>query len=831
MARELPAGTVTFLFTDIEGSTHLLQTLGAEGYAAALATHRRALRAAFERNGGVEVDTQGDAFFVAFPTAAGALAAAVEAQTTFRELPVRVRIGVHSGEPLLTDEGYVGLDVHRAARIAAVGHGGQTLVSESTRALAAGAALRSLGEHRLRDLTRAEPIYQLGEGEFPPLRSLNTTNLPVASSELVGRHRELAELTSLLRDSARAVTLTGPGGSGKTRLAVQVGAELIDHFPGGVFFVPLAGVADPELVVPAVEGATGAHDLGELARWKALLVLDNFEHLLDAAEAIGDMLAAAPDVRVLATSRAPLRIDGEREYSVDPLPDADAATLLIARARAVRADFEPDETVMEICRRLDGLPLALELAASRLRSLGPRILLERLDRRLPLLTGGRRDAPERQQTLRATIEWSHDLLDENLLLAFRRLAVFSGTFSLVAAESVAGVGVSELDALVEASLLKPIGTDRFLMLETIREFALEQLEQAGEEDGLRRLHAEHFLSMAQGLGLSVEAIEAGLRPQHSAALDDQANFRAALDWAASSDPLFGIRLAVALEVLWALNPIECLRRFEVLLARAGGLPLELRARALRNIGGASELAGDLARAAQHYQQSLELYERLGDDWGVVHLRHRVAVAAVQRGDWTSAREVLGENLQRARAHGWRMLETEALSLLGSVEDHDGNVQEAADLTRQCLELSRGLGFEWFEVIALMNLGEFELKLGRQDEAEQHATAALDLARRMDDRQNMVFALAALALAARARGDDERAGRIWGAIEGESARAPIGRWESVYRQEYEQQILQGAGSAFEGGLEDGRNTSLEAIATSIVDAAGTEWTEADSNQRP
>jgi predicted ATPase/class 3 adenylate cyclase len=831
MTRQLPAGTVTFLFTDIEASTHLLQALGTERYAAALATHRWALREAFERNGGVEVDTQGDAFFVAFPTAAAALAAAAEAQTALQELPVRVRIGIHSGEPLLTEEGYVGLDVHRAARIAAVGHGGQTLVSESTHALVDRALLQSLGEHRLKDLTRAEPIYQLGEAEFPPLRSLNTTNLPVASSELVGRRRELAELTALLRDSVRAVTLTGPGGSGKTRLAVQVGAELVDHFPGGVFFVPLAEVADAELVVPALESATGARDLGDLARWKALLVVDNFEHVLDAAPAIADMLSAAPDVRVLATSRAPLRIDGEHEYSVDPLSDADAATLLVERARAVRPGFEPDETVVEICRRLDGLPLALELAASRLRSLGSRALLERLDRRLPLLTGGRRDAPERQQTLRATIEWSHDLLDENLRSAFNRLAVFTGTFSLEAAASVAGVGVEEVGALVEASLLKPVGTDRFLMLETIREFALEQLERAGDEHDLRRLHAEHFFGVAEALGLTTEAIEAGRYRGLAAALEEQPNFRAALDWAASSDPQFGIRLAVALEMLWTQSPLEGWRRFELLLTRAKDLPLELRARALRNIGGASELAGDIDEALRHYERSLELCERLGDEWEIVHLRHRVATAGCQRGDWDRARDLVEENLPRARAGGWRMLETEALSMLGSIEDHDGNPERAVELTRQCLDLTRDLGLEWFEAIALMNLGEFELKLGRQDEAEQHACSALDLARRMDDRQNMVFALVVLALAARARGDDERAGRIWGAIEAESARARIGRWESVYRQEYEQQILQGAGSALERGLEHGRNLSLAAVAAFILDAGGTKSTSLRRAEEP
>jgi predicted ATPase/class 3 adenylate cyclase len=813
VTRRLPIGTITFLFTDVERSTHLIGDLGDEAYAATLAAHRQALREAFERNGGVEVDTQGDAFFVAFGTAAGALAAAADAQAALEQLPVRVRMGIHTGEPLLTDEGYIGLDVHRAARIAAVGHGGQILVSESTRSLVDGEALRFLGEHRLKDLTRAEPLYQLGDVEFPPLRSLNATNLPVATSELVGRRRELAELTALLRGTVRALTLTGPGGSGKTRLAVQVGAELVDHFPGGVFFVPLAAIADVDLVTPAIEGAAGVRDLGELGRRKALLVVDNFEHLLEAAPAIGDLLAAGPDVRVLATSRAPLRIDGEREYLVDPLPQADAAELLIERARAVRPDFEPDDSVVEICRRLDGLPLALELAASRLRSLGSRALLERLDHSLPLLTGGRRDAPARQQTLRATIEWSHDLLDDGLRSAFRQLAVFSGTFSVEAAESVAAVGVTELDVLVETSLLKPIGADRFLMLETIREFALEHLSQAGDDERLRRLHAEHFLGVAEDFGLTTEAIEAGRYKGLSAASVEWANFRAALDWAALSDAELGVRLAVALEVLWAQSPAEGLRRLELLLSRAGELAPELQAPALRNIGGASELAGDIEGAIQHYEQSLELYERLDSRWQIVHVRHRVAVAACQDGDWSRTRELVEENLRRARAGGWRMLETEALSLLGSVEDHDGNVEKAVELTRGCVELARELDFEWFEAIALMNLGEFELKLGRQDEAEQHAFEALDLARRIEDRQNLVFALLVLALAARARGDDERAGRIWGAIETESARAPLGRWETVYRDAYEATIFSGAGEDFERGLEEGRGLSLDEAAAS------------------
>jgi class 3 adenylate cyclase len=401
--RDLPSGTVTFLFTDVEGSTRLLHELGDE-YTDVLAEHRRVLREAFAHHSGVEVDTQGDAFFVAFARAADALAAAREGQAALRE-PVRVRMGLHTGEPLVTDEGYVGMDVHRAARIAAVGHGGQILVSQSTRELVGGDGLRDLGEHRLKYLTAPERIFQLGDDDFPPLKSLNTTNLPVASNPLVGRETELAELSELLLQSERLVTLTGPGGSGKTRLSLQVGAELLEEFPGGVFFVPLASLALPELVGPTIARTVGAQALEEIAHRPALLLLDNFEHVLAAAPVVATLLEAGGGAKVLATSRAPLRLHDECEYAVDPLPEDDAVELLVQRARRVRRDFVPDECAVEICRHLDGLPLALELAAAR------------------------------QRTLRATIEWSYDLLPPDLQDLFARVAVFQGTFSLEAAES------------------------------------------------------------------------------------------------------------------------------------------------------------------------------------------------------------------------------------------------------------------------------------------------------------------------------------------------------------------------------------------------------------
>jgi len=400
---ELPSGTVTFLFTDVEGSTNLLHELGAEKYADTLAEHRRVIREAAAAHGGAEVDTQGDAFFIAFPTAPGALAAATAARDA---LTIPVRMGLHSGTPLLTDEGYVGADVHRAARIAAAGHGRQILVSASTAALA-DVDLEDLGPHRLKDLSAPERIYQLGDGEFPPLKSLHQTNLPVPATPFLGRERELPEVAQLLADDdVRLLTLTGPGGTGKTRLGLQVAAQLAERYPDGVWWIPLAPIRDPELVLSTTgEGLGAKSDVADHIADKAMLVLfDNFEQVVEAAPDIAQLLASCPRLEVLVTSREPLHVTGEQEYAVPPLAHDEGVGFFVARARAVAPDFETDESVAEICRRLDELPLALELAAARVKALTPALILERLEQRLPLLTGGARDLPERQRTLRATID-------------------------------------------------------------------------------------------------------------------------------------------------------------------------------------------------------------------------------------------------------------------------------------------------------------------------------------------------------------------------------------------------------------------------------------------
>jgi predicted ATPase/class 3 adenylate cyclase len=526
-----PVGTVTFVFTDIEGSTKLLGELGTEGYAAALEEHRAVVREAL--GSGLEVDTQGDAFFFAFQGAGDALRGSAEAIRGLRAGPIRIRIGVHTGEPLLAAEGYVGIDVHRAARIAAAAHGGQIVVSQSTRSLVPQEEFVDLGEHRLKDLTGAERLYQYGPGSFPPLRSLNRTNLPVATSPLIGRTRELAEVTAMLSNGHRLVTLTGPGGTGKTRLALQAGAELVDLFDDGVFFVRLAGLRDPSAVASAITSEADVGSLQALSRRRALLVVDNFEHVIEAAGDIAELLTAGEQARVLVTSRSPLRIAGEVEYQVEPLSAGSAVVLFAERGRAVGRGVELDETARAICERLDNLPLAVELAAARLRTLDPEALLERLDERLPLLTHGSRDAPARQQTLAATIAWSYELLPAGSQRLFEQLSVFAGTLSLAAAEEVCDANLDSIESLVELSLLKALEQGRFLMLDTVREFATTE---RGEEADLEERHARYFFGLADDWGAALEDekhLDFSVYDRIGVELD---NLRLAFAWGLENDP-------------------------------------------------------------------------------------------------------------------------------------------------------------------------------------------------------------------------------------------------------------------------------------------------------
>src|SRR5215210_6697835 len=705
---ELPAGTVTFLFTDIEGSTRLLEEHG-ERYAELLEQHRRVLRDAFSRHNGVEVDTQGDAFFVAFERASDAVAAAQEAQGA---LEVSVGMGIHTGEPQLREGGYVGIDVHRAARICAAAHGRQVVVSETTQRLLDGVPLRDLGEHRLKDLGDPVRLFQLGEEDFPPLRSLNQTNLPTQPNPLVGRERELSELTQLVGE-ARLVTLTGPGGSGKTRLALEVAAELVERFDGGVFWVPLAAVTDPELVEATIGQAVGAQaGLAQHVGSKAmLLLLDNLEQVLEAAPGLSELLEQCTNLRLLVTSRALLRVAGEREYPVDPLPEDDAVTLFRERA----ASAEPIEAVREICRRLDGLPLAVELAAVRTRLLSPSELLERLEHALPILTGGRRDAPERQRTLRATIEWSYDLLADEEQQLFRRLAVFSGSFTIEAAEAVCDADLETLESLLEQSLVRRWASGRLGMLETISEYAREQLEASDEAERIARRHAEFFLELVQSAHVSIEALYAGGTVKYHLVRPELANVRTALDWALEHDPELGLWFCVSLDQFWATqNPMEAMRRLEALLERAQDAPSSLLGRAYRSLGGASWHCGENERAEAAQEKGLELFREAGDEHGEATMLFSLGMGCVARDD-ERARRLLEESLERFRRLRSRMGECEALGGLGSLELRSGDRERAWELIEETIKIAREVGWAWGEARNLEELAEAALEEGDAEE--------------------------------------------------------------------------------------------------------------------
>ncbi|HSC51532.1 MAG TPA: adenylate/guanylate cyclase domain-containing protein [Gaiellaceae bacterium] len=632
--------TVTLLFSDIEGSTRLLRQTG-DAYAGLLAEHRRLLGDAFERRGAIHVDTEGDGFFVVFPSAVEAAAAAAEAQRALAEhtwpegSEVRVRIGLHSGEPRVVDGSYVGLDVHHAARVMAAGHGGQVLVSEATRAVLGDRfELRDLGEHRLKDLAASERLYQLVvEGlpaEFPPLSTLGNrpTNLPAQPNAFIGRTRELEELRALLaRGDVRLLTLTGPGGTGKSRLAFEVARSVLDEFANGVFFVRLAPIREWELVVPTIAQTIGLRErAGEsslaaltdyLRDRRMLLVLDNLEQVVDAGPVLADLLASAPGLKVVATSRTPLRLSLERAYAVSPLALDESVPLFAERARAAGADFTVSEAneavVAEICARLEGLPLAIELAAPRVRTLTPAALLRRLDRRLALLTGGAQDLDERQRTLRGAIEWSYDLLEPEERTLFARLGVFVGGCRLEAAEAVCDGPLEALESLVEKSLLRQRadsdGEPRFWMLETIREFALEQLAASGEADTLSARRADWFAELAECLDARSRS---GDQPAAIARLlDDYPNLRAVLGSArAAGDGELLLRLATALWPFWATRGYvaEGQRALEDAFELAGRRP----ARALLGLSSLRVLSVSSAGLLDEVHEALRAAEELGD---------------------------------------------------------------------------------------------------------------------------------------------------------------------------------------------------------------------------
>jgi predicted ATPase/class 3 adenylate cyclase len=844
---DLPSGTVTLLFSDIEGSTALLRRLG-EHYAGVLDTQRRILRTAFETNGGRELGTEGDSFFVAFPTARDAVEAARSAQVGLgRErwpegVTVRVRMGLHTGEPTAHEDGYVGMDVHRAARMAAAAHGGQVVVSSSTQRIIsaappAGLGFVDLGLHRLKDIPEPEHLYQLtADGllrEFPPLKSIGAAStLPVTTTTIVGRDGELEELSGLLRRSdVRLVTLTGPGGSGKTRLSIALATRLEPFMPDGVYFVSLGDATTAEVMWSGIAeaiGATGelrAQDnvLAWLTGKQCLLVLDNLEQLDDAPAVVTRLLAAGPGVSVLTTTRRLLRVTGEHEHEVPPLEVPEVRTdqvaaaegfgavaMFVQRAAMVRSGFALTDAnvadVVEICRRLDGLPLALELAAARLKLMSPASLLARLDSILEL-SGRLIDRPARQQTLRSTIEWSYSLLTPPLQAGFRQLGVFAGPFDLPAVEAVV-VGANEaghdpLDLiadLVDASLVRLAeevdSEPRFRLLQTISAFAREKLVEHGQLDEVSRRHAEHYLQYLHDQPQQRDAAAHLARPRIEKELG---NLRAALTWSlgepggkepsaagvlteqerasAADRTRIGLGLCQGLSWFWYVFGYQSegrawLSRAVDAAAVVGAEHSDELSHAMHMLGVLLQNHGEWDSSRAALELCLEHWQQKGDDSLVARELNSLAVGYRSVGDYDVARGLFDQSIEKARAAADDSRIATALSNLAILEVDEGRPEHAIDLLNEALEIDLRVGDVWGAVHDHCNLAASMMQAGRTDEAwtllREHAASVLDLG----DIELSITVIELFCLCLAELGDPTRAARLLGASEELRRRAEL-----------------------------------------------------------
>jgi predicted ATPase/class 3 adenylate cyclase len=808
-----PTGTVTFLFTDIEGSTRLLREVG-EQYAAILAEQRRLLREAIRAWGGREIDTAGDAFFVAFDRAREAVSAAVAAQRRMaehrwpRDVAVRVRMGLHTGEPTLSGGTYIGIDVHRAARICAAAHGGQVLLSQTTgdivqHGLPGGAALRDLGRHQLKDLQHPEHLFQVVipdlPSDFPALRALEDrpNNLPAQPNPLIGREEELDQVCRLLRGPARLVTLSGPGGTGKTRLAIQAGTSLLDTFADGVFFVPLAPIQDPNLAASRIATVLGVREnparsaieslLESLQGKHLLLLLDNFEQIVAAAPTVTDLLAACRQLKILVTSRIVLHVGGEHELAVPPLrlpepkrelePEtlarSPSVALFLQRAQAVKAGFtltgENAGEVARICTQLDGLPLAIELAAARVKLLPPHAILHRLGSRLDFLRGGARDAPARHQTLRHAIAWSYELLERDERPFFRRLTVFVGGFTLEAAEQVCADlvaggtgGLDAVAALVDKSLLRQAdgkdGESRFGMLETIREFGVECLKAEGEWEQARRAHAETFLALAEQAETELTG------PQQIQWLDrleaEHDNLRVALAWAEEQGEVeTGLRLGAAVWRFWLArgHMREGRDRLERLLALPGAAARTgARAKALHRLGTIVHEISDYAQARPPLAESLAIWQELGDKRGTATALNSMGWLAYQSGNFEAAVSLSQEALALHRALGDTRGIAVALFNLGFVTLYRSDYPAALALLEESLALRHGIGDRRGSAYVQVHLGWLEHQRGDYGRASQILEEARATFRELNDWQLLAWSLSSLAVLAYDLGELDRA---------------------------------------------------------------------------
>jgi predicted ATPase/class 3 adenylate cyclase len=794
-----PSGTVTLVFTDIEGSTKLLDALGAEEYRRALDEHRRGVRCAFDSHRGYEVDTAGDSFFYAFPTAGEAVSAVGEALDALEDGPIRVRAGIHTGEPILDGPNYVGLDVHRAARIMAAAHGGQALLSRTTRDLLDDSfEMRDLGDHRLKDLSAPQRLFQLGSAGFPRPRTLHRTNLPVPATEFLGRERELGEVVERLSNGIRLLTLTGPGGTGKTRLALQAAAEAADGFDDGVWWVPLAALRDPALVLrhtaqtlDVVEqpGRPVEDVLAEMLGGKRmLLVLDNAEHLLPEAAGSIATLRDLDGPKLVVTSRERLQLAGEQVYPVPQLTAPEGLGLFTARATGIDPGFEATRAVSELCDRLDNLPLAIELAAARTAVLSPEQILGRLGDRLDLLKSGR-DADPRQQTLRATIAWSFDLLDENERELFCRFAVFAGGATLEAVEEVCDADLDALASLVDKSLVRRDG-DRYWMLETLREYGRDQLDEAEIEAAIER-HGAFYEGVAR------EA-ERGMRGPDAAVWlsrveQELPNYRAAMARALErGDAERTTRIASRLGRYWEarssasegrnwvdqglaagslddadLAPARFwagrLAFFQGELKQAAGLFTEAaeaaNAAADAMIEAASLACGgwiarERGEPAPDLARSRELFAQLSDPWE----RSEVLLALSGAGpDWSGTASA--EVVALKREAGDIIATSDALNNLGWDALFNEDYDTAIRLLEEAVAIARELADTFRLTLAVSNLGNAAVLQGRYADALPLLRESLLLCVRRGDLRGGVEPIAALAAATAGLGLDELAVRF------------------------------------------------------------------------
>ena len=825
----LPTGTVTLLFTDVEGSTRLLDRLGAEDYAEALAEHRRLVRAAIAHHGGVEVDTQGDAFFVAFQHATDGLKAAAEALDSLAAGPIKIRMGVHSGAPLLTEEGYVGVDVHRAARIAAAGHGGQVLVSATTASLVGGdgLSLNDLGEHRLKDLAAPERLYQLGDGTFPPLKTLSVSNLPVPGTPFLGRAEELAAVTSMLSDPAvRVLTILGPGGIGKTRLALQAAAESSSDFLDGLWWLALAPMSDarevPAMVAQILAVAEDEDvDLMQAVRARlegkhALILLDNAEHLLpELAGHIAELLELSERIKVLVTSRARLDISSEHVFTVPALSSDDAAAFFRERAAAADVSIERSATTDVLCERLDGLPLAIQLAAARLRTFSPEQLLERIGSRLDLLKGAV-DLEPRQRTVRATIEWSHDLLVAAEQVLFRRAALFVDGGTLEAIEEVCEADADLLESLVDKSLVQRRADSpepRFWMLELIHDFATQQLEASAETEELHRRHANFYRDLAKRMDAEIRAGEPEEGPVAVLAAEIN-NLRAAVDFGLATGDVELVReVTVSLGMYWVMHgPYGEARSWLERALALDDAQDDTRRRLLSTLATIAYTQGDHEVAVQASDGAGKLAMQLGGVAESFDLMRQQGFAALMKRDFEAAEQLFRDALELAVAVDNGVGVSSCRLNLAYVANKTRRHDIAETFLAENLPFVRGKGQTRCEAHTLANMAETTLYSERPSEsAERDALLAARRALQIRDRPTAAYCLDLFAVSAAARGDFANAAAVLAATE--ATRQELGAGADEDEEEIRARaldLLDRADPAVDAAWAEGRALDLEAV---------------------